>query len=565
MIDSCEPTYPFSAGALQCMAKQLGVCASTPAEPLVPGPEGDGRVDPAPPLPKSATANALQRRSTSSTVEYTRLPTELEIQRITTALSRASLSGSSKPRLVVSYAPASAQASGSALAAAAQALPCTANRWPVECIIQRRRDIDHQFAIRYHDQNPTATSPAGSIREIRCKIVYDPDDDACFLCNVGDWPFAVGPLKSNTLVDLQPKEGCARLKPGFWTIYARVGARGRAYWETLAHLHLLQRRFHLAIHGDEATSSRKRHLSFNDDLAVEKRAKTDSGQARIASHRYLASFDGCTLRGASLNPSTTLAHLQTGQAALVRAVASAQQSDSSSYILRQTGAIAQNDSTIVFSCVHSRVKGQVVAKVLRNRQRSPQLEDTKSSAASLRIRSTMWKNEREILRKLKHDNIVKLLSYDARFLVLYLELLPKSLVVGERASFSRDANISILKGIASALACLAQQGFRHNDVKPGNIAWSPRRGAVLLDFGLADRDGHTLGGSAWYLPPEYYLHTWLIPLPDRRDNNWHIREARINPYGKDGERMQRWLNLVSAERDKLNRSRGSQLRKLSEN
>ena len=139
---------------------------------------------------------------------------------------------------------------------------------------------------------------------------------------------------------------------------------------------------------------------------------------------------------------------------------------------------------------------------------------------------------------------------------------------------SRDANSSILKGIASALACLAAQGIRHNDVKPGNIAWSPRRGAVLLDFGLADRHGHTLGGSAWYLPPEYYLRTsdrrepegdvWglgvtllyplgLIPLPDRKDNNWHIREARNNPHGNDGEKMQSWLNYVSDERDKLDR------------
>ncbi|KAM3437325.1 hypothetical protein MY4824_003866 [Beauveria thailandica] len=55
-----------------------------------------------------------------------------------------------------------------------------------------------------------------------------------------------------------------------------------------------------------------------------------------------------------------------------------------------------------------------------------------------------------------------------------------------------------------ALAYLNKQGVTHNDIKPMNIAYSPARGAVLLDFGMASMDAdEKMGGTPPYMPPEY--------------------------------------------------------------
>jgi serine/threonine-protein kinase len=48
----------------------------------------------------------------------------------------------------------------------------------------------------------------------------------------------------------------------------------------------------------------------------------------------------------------------------------------------------------------------------------------------------------------------------------------------------------------------------HRDVKPGNILWSPERGAVLIDLGFAvpvaggGHDGETTAGTVHYIAPE---------------------------------------------------------------
>lgn len=50
------------------------------------------------------------------------------------------------------------------------------------------------------------------------------------------------------------------------------------------------------------------------------------------------------------------------------------------------------------------------------------------------------------------------------------------------------------------------QGIENNDIKPGNILFSPERGAVLCDFGLSSRVGlspSTAGGTPYYVPAEY--------------------------------------------------------------
>ncbi len=51
--------------------------------------------------------------------------------------------------------------------------------------------------------------------------------------------------------------------------------------------------------------------------------------------------------------------------------------------------------------------------------------------------------------------------------------------------------LCVLGNIAGALAFVHENGITHNDIKPGNILFSPARGAVLIDFGLSSDDAHT--------------------------------------------------------------------------
>ncbi len=63
--------------------------------------------------------------------------------------------------------------------------------------------------------------------------------------------------------------------------------------------------------------------------------------------------------------------------------------------------------------------------------------------------------------------------------------------------------------MASALAFVYENGIAYNDIKPGNILFSPARGAVLIDFGLSSDSMRAsvvvtqTAGTLWYVLPEF--------------------------------------------------------------
>lgn len=125
----------------------------------------------------------------------------------------------------------------------------------------------------------------------------------------------------------------------------------------------------------------------------------------------------------------------------------------------------------------------------------------------------------------------------------------------------------ILTQMSSALEYLEEQGIVHNDLKPGNILYTPTpwpatgpypatsTGAVLIDFGHAvPADKYQGGGTPWYIPREHYYSDRgpprdifslgvvvlyvlrQIPLPkrwdkfpgwwpDERENSWRAANA----------------------------------------
>ncbi|KAM3488682.1 hypothetical protein MY3957_008034 [Beauveria namnaoensis] len=124
-------------------------------------------------------------------------------------------------------------------------------------------------------------------------------------------------------------------------------------------------------------------------------------------------------------------------------------------------------------------------------------------------------------------------------------------------------SLVMLRDITAALAYLKREGITHNDIKPLNIAYSPARGAVLLDFGMASMDAdEDIGGTPPYMPPEYaggrlrgHLRdvwaagvTLLIVLrklrqPVRADCFDLIRVH--NEDSKDRKAMKQWLGIVA--------------------
>lgn len=100
---------------------------------------------------------------------------------------------------------------------------------------------------------------------------------------------------------------------------------------------------------------------------------------------------------------------------------------------------------------------------------------------------------------------MSLKAFDGRCLALYLEHLPPSLNAVRKSPFDLSDAKTILRDISSALAYLSKQEIIHYDIKPANIAYSPDRGAVLMDFGMADSVAtmeKPQGGTPWFVPPE---------------------------------------------------------------
>jgi serine/threonine protein kinase len=175
-----------------------------------------------------------------------------------------------------------------------------------------------------------------------------------------------------------------------------------------------------------------------------------------------------------------------------------------------------------------------------------------------------------LLTELKR-NIVALKAFDARMFALYLEVLPRSLYRGNMSTFTLSDVATILYDIASALVYLYDKSIIHNDIKPGNIAFSPQRGAVLFDFGMATNDeDQATGGTMWYLPPDI-IHrkrrgfpgdVWALgitasyllgkmQIPERCGIRWDMADSG-KKKGSD-QAMMAWFNLVKEKREELDR------------
>lgn len=119
------------------------------------------------------------------------------------------------------------------------------------------------------------------------------------------------------------------------------------------------------------------------------------------------------------------------------------------------------------------------------------------------------------LRKIKHENVIKLLQVfrENEYLYLVFELLPDGSLLdtlqNHNGPFNEGEIRSIIYQLLLGLSYVHKQGFFHRDIKPENLLWSGHT-LKIADFGLAreirSRPPYTeYVSTRWYRAPEIIL------------------------------------------------------------
>ena len=164
-------------------------------------------------------------------------------------------------------------------------------------------------------------------------------------------------------------------------------------------------------------------------------------------------------------------------------------------------ALGQGAVGRVFAAVDKIGNQRVAVKVLR-----PEL-------ARDPVQTERFVKEAKLLQELQHSNIVKGLrvAREGEQIFFAMELVAGEClqdVLAERGRLDEETALQIVVDVASALDALHDRGLVHRDVKPGNILWSPERGAVLIDLGFALQQSDqasssdTTAGTVHYIAPE---------------------------------------------------------------
>jgi hypothetical protein len=149
-----------------------------------------------------------------------------------------------------------------------------------------------------------------------------------------------------------------------------------------------------------------------------------------------------------------------------------------------------------------------------------------SAGDMLRARQRLLR-EAEVLRRLQHPNIVRLLDVveDGDEIVLVMPYLNGG-NLAERVSQHGPAPVPeverLTQRLLSALATAHAQGIIHRDIKPGNVLFDERGEPCLADFGVAHTWDQTGGltvagmvvGTPGFMAPEQARDEPLTPASD---------------------------------------------------
>lgn len=156
--------------------------------------------------------------------------------------------------------------------------------------------------------------------------------------------------------------------------------------------------------------------------------------------------------------------------------------------------------------------GRVFAAVDKIDNRRVALKVLRAELARDPAQTERFVREAKLLQEIDHPHVVRghRVAREGEVIFFAMELLPgRGLqeILADHGRLDEEQALQIVVDVASALQALHARGLVHRDVKPGNILWSPERGAVLIDLGFAlssgDRvGGDTTAGTVHYIAPE---------------------------------------------------------------
>ncbi|KAL4408448.1 serine/threonine protein kinase-20 [Colletotrichum abscissum] len=470
---------------------------------------------------------------TCAATKATTLPTpgSLELTEVIEAFSNASLASLPEARLIFACHRQPRNTDSAMIP-----LPHKIGGWNMVGVIQRTQDVNFTLCVPLNDPPCDPRLTRFIPLQVRCSVYYDPANDDCVLINKSCVDFYLTSLCSPTSRRRLSYDQTEVIKPAS----AKRLASG------------------------EQQKAGKRRRREGGEAEVVLTTATDvtrrSTDAAVADGAKCLSLAIPTSRKIARTGGTPLLDLSDGEVAVVRSKQVKDDEVSHLPLGRGAGGVFS-----LFTGRDSVLSEKVVAKVIRYKGKTS--EDLIKCAS-------IWKREKSFLEKLHHPNIVTLKAFDGRVFAMLVERLPPSLHRGFTSPFKASDGQRILHGTSSALAYLADQRVVHNDIKPANIAYSPERGAVLLDFGLATTmdEKELPGGTPWYVPPDLIVQrtrgtpgdVWAlgvtmlyvlgkITLPEKTTRGWLIRNV-TNRHGEARERLLGWLDNVARARAKLDRT-----------
>lgn len=157
--------------------------------------------------------------------------------------------------------------------------------------------------------------------------------------------------------------------------------------------------------------------------------------------------------------------------------------------------------------------GRVFAAVDKVDGRRVALKVLRAELAGDAMQTERFVREARLLQELDHPHLVKgyRVAREGETIFCAMELLPGRClqeVLADHGRLDEEQALQVVLDVASALDALHARGLVHRDVKPGNVLWSPERGAVLIDLGFAleggapGGGGETTAGTVHYIAPE---------------------------------------------------------------
>jgi hypothetical protein len=490
----------------------------------------------------------------------------------------------------------------------------------VLAVTQTSKDIN--FSMRIPPEILEDDSPRPPLW---CELYYDPASDDQILYNRSDTPIALSRVTDQPTATPPLSYGInpgttKALTPGTWRISVRETA--------VLDFRILERRPATLLQeesfviedvssvssADMLNSSGKRSFVSDDDVAHGKKPRTlsDVGPGKDDNGVVMflpaaADVDPIVLplphgdkgKEVTVFPGQPLLDVKAEETVQIPGFEIAGGCELDKYQLTKRDQIASTSLSSVFTAKHSNVPhGIVTVKVLKTRMTSANAKPQDSERNVIR-QADMWLREYKSQDNLRHNHIVKLYGGDARYLSLYMEHIDapdlssklRWLDTGnDMFKGARADGIRILRDIASALHYIHSRKLVHNDIKPGNILYSPERGAVLCDFGLSTHTSNppTTGGTPYYVPPEFIgqklrgppSDVWAlgitmlyvlrkIPFPDARGRQkhpkklyWMIADLNRQPTAQRAtpssrppsavEQMRIWLGEINEVKNQLN-------------